>query len=57
MLYPTTVDVIRHVVRKAMPAGYVRGQVVCQVVVDATGVGRPVVDSMKGTGLGAKWWR
>ena len=53
-LYPTTVEVIRYVVGMAMRAGYVRGQVACQLVVDATGVGRPVVDALQSAGLGCQ---
>ena len=37
-----------------MRAGYVRGQTPCAVVVDATGVGRPVVDTLKNSGLGCE---
>ena len=52
MGYPEMVEVIRHVVGMAMRAGYVRGQTTCTLVVDATGVGRPVVNLLQNAGLG-----
>ena len=59
MGYPEMVEVVRHVVGMGMRAGYVRGQTPCAVVVDATGVGRPVVgrpvvDTLKNSGLGCE---
>ena len=54
MGYPEMVEVVRHVVGMGMRAGYVRGQTPCAVVVDATGVGTPVVEAMRAAGLGAE---
>ncbi len=54
MGYPEMVEVVRHVVGMGMRAGYVRGQTPCAVVVDATGVGRPMVDTLKNSGLGCE---
>ena len=52
--YPRMVEVVKFVVGMGMRLGYVPGQVACKVVVDATGVGRPVVDALKDAGLGCQ---
>ena len=52
--YPRMVEVVKHVARMGMRLGYVPGQVACKVVVDATGVGAPVVDALRQAGLGTE---
>src|SRR4051794_18907401 len=47
MAYPDIVEVVRWVVGMANAEGRAQGDGRCRLVVDATGVGRPVVDLLK----------
>jgi hypothetical protein len=47
MAYPEVVEVVRHVTGMANAAGRVPGEGSCKLVVDATGLGRPVVELLR----------